>query len=162
MELLSPINKVPTARTGAVPPAQAEFLQTRRATMASTTHWLEIDLLRAGERPPEVRSADPSPYYAARKRAGAADIEVWPIGLRDPLPAIGVPLPSPRQEVALDLQEAVDLVFARYRYTELLDYRSPPPSPAFALDDALWLAGRAECGQSAHAGKGIGDGPPDL
>ena len=161
VELLSPINKVPTAPTGAVPPARAEFLQKRRATMASTTHWLEIDLLRAGERPPEVRSADPGPYYAARKRAGAADLEVWPIGLRDPLPAIGVPLPSPRQEVALDLQEALDLLFDRYRYAELLDYASPPPSPAFALDDALWLAGRIERGQSAYAGNGTGDAPPD-
>ena len=99
-----------------------------------------------------MRSADPGPYYAARKRAGAADLEVWPIGL---------PLPSPRQEGALDLQEAVDLVFARYRYAELLDYRSPPPSPALALDDALWLAGRVERRQSAHGGNGIGDGPPD-
>jgi len=140
VELLSPINKTPTALTGAIPAARAEFLQKRRATMASTTHWVEIDLLRAGERPAEVRNADPGPYYAARKRVGIPDLEVWPIGLRAPLPTIGVPLPPPREEVSLDLQAALELLFARYRYAELLDYGSPPPAPPFALDDAQWLA----------------------
>jgi hypothetical protein len=151
VELLSPINKVSAAPTGALPAARADFLQKRRLTMASTTHWVEIDLLRAGERPVEVRTADPGPYYAACKRAGAAELEVWPISLHDPLPAIGVPLPPPEEEVGLDLQAALDLLFERYRYAELLDYRRPPPAPSFALDDARWLADHVERWRAAGA-----------
>jgi hypothetical protein len=160
VELLSPINKVPTTPTGALPAARADFLQKRRMTMASTTHWVEIDLLRVGERPVEIRTADPGPYYAARKRPGAAELEVWPIGLRDPLPAIGVPLPSPEEEVGLDLQAVLDLLFERYRYAELLDYRSPPPPPSFALDDARWLAGCVERWRAAGADTGAEEASP--
>jgi hypothetical protein len=84
VELLSPINKVPTSLTGALPSARAEFLQKRRETMASTTHRVEIDLLRAGERPPEVRGA--ADYYALHKRVGAREAAVWPCSVRDRLP----------------------------------------------------------------------------
>jgi hypothetical protein len=48
IELLSPINKLPTPQSGVVPMARAEFLRKRGETMASTSHWLEIDLVRAG------------------------------------------------------------------------------------------------------------------
>ncbi|GAC1401605.1 MAG: hypothetical protein NVSMB65_19040 [Chloroflexota bacterium] len=72
--LLSPINKAPTSPSGVVAMPRGEFLQKRRETLASTTHWLEIDLVRAGERPPEVRGA--SDYYALLKRAGVQEAEV--------------------------------------------------------------------------------------
>lgn len=154
VEVLSPINKVPTAGAGVIPPARSDFLQKRRSVMASSTHWLEIDLLRAGERPLEVQHANPGPYYAARKRAGVSDLEVWPIGLRDPLPTIGVPLATPQAEVGLDLQAALDLLFVRYRYAELLDYEGLPPSPPFGLDDRRWLIGQIERSREAYSGDG--------
>ena len=48
IELLSPFNKRPGAQ------GYDAFQEKRRRIMASRTHWLEIDLLRKGERPPEV------------------------------------------------------------------------------------------------------------
>ncbi len=138
IELLSPLNKTPTPQSGVAPAARLEFLQKRRETPASTAHWLEIDLVRAGERPPEVRGA--SDYYALLKRSGAKEAEVWPMGLRDPLPTIAVALPDGRTDVPLDLQAVMEALFERYRYAELIDYRRPSPAPGFPLDDAQWVA----------------------
>ena len=138
IEVLSPINKTPTPLSSVTPTARAEFLQKRRETMTSTAHWLEIDLLRAGERPPEVRGT--TDYYALLKRAGAHEAEVWPMSVRDPLPTIAVALLPGQADVPLDLQVIVDELFGRYRYAELLEYQKPPPLPSFSLDDAQWVA----------------------
>ena len=137
IEVVSPINKA-----SATAQARQDFLRKRQETMASDTHWVEIDLLRTGERPAEVRGA--GPYYAALKRAGASDLEVWPIGLRTPLPSIAIPLSLPIEDIGLDLQAALDLLFTRYRYAQLIDYRSAPPPPAFTLDDRQWVAEQIE------------------
>jgi hypothetical protein len=145
IELLSPINKRPLPSV--VPPASAreEYLHERRETMASPTHWVEIDLLRAGERPPEARGA--GDYYALSHRAGAGEAEIWAWDLREPLPTIGIPLAQPEAEVALDLQEALALLFERYRYAEVLDYhRAPPPC---SLADTLWIAERVRAWEEA-------------
>jgi hypothetical protein len=151
IEVLSPINKVPAPLSGVVPAARADFLQKRREAMDSTRHWLEIDLLRAGERPPEVRGV--TDYYALLKRAGAHEAEVWPVSVRDPLPTIAVPVSPGQPDVPLDLQAIIGALFERYRYAELLDYRLPPPPPAFALDDAAWVAAQVQCRE------GIGEVP---
>jgi hypothetical protein len=90
-----------------------------------------------------------------RKRAGTRDLEVGPISLRDPLPTIGVPLPWPQTEVGLDLQAALDLLFDRYRYAELLDYGSLPPSPPFGLDDRHWLVEQVERSRAADGGNAV-------
>lgn len=138
IELLSPINKTPTLLCGEAPAARAEFLRKRRETMASATHWLEIDLLRAGERPLEVRGA--TDYYALLKRASTPEAEVWPMSLRDPLPTIAVALPPGQADVPLNLQAVIEALFERYRYAELIDYSGPLPAPGLPLDEARWVA----------------------
>jgi hypothetical protein len=35
-------------------------------------------------------------------------------------------------------------LFERYRYAELIDYSTPPPAPAFPLDDAQWVAAQVQ------------------
>ena len=106
--------------------------------MTSRTHWLEIDLLRAGARPPEVASV--GDYYALLRRGdGDGDaMEAWPIGLRDRLPTVAVPLIAPMPDVPLDLQAAIDALFERYDYADWLDYDSPPPAPSLTAADARW------------------------
>ena len=44
IEVLSPTNKTPGAR------GQESYRRKRREVLASTSHWVEIDLLRAGQR----------------------------------------------------------------------------------------------------------------
>ncbi len=150
IEILSPVNKGPEGGARPWASARAEFLRMRQEVMQSTTHWLELDLLRAGERPAEARGI--SAYYALLKRGGGSELELWPCALREPLPTIAVPLAFGHEDVPLDLQGALDTLFARYRYAELLDYRATPPAPAFTSDDARWVAERVRQGAGPIAG----------
>jgi hypothetical protein len=145
IEVLSPVNKAEGTS------GREEFLRKRREVMQSETHWLEIDLLRAGDRPPELRGA--SDYYALLKRGDASDdaVEAWPFSLRDTMPTIAVPLVRPLDDAPLALQQAIDLLFQRYGYAEWLAYESPPPPPLDAAD-AIWVAERVRQWRVAQAG----------
>lgn len=129
LEVLSPFNKT----SG---PGQAAFLHKRQQVMASNTHWIELDLLRAGERPAVVRGQ--SDYYALLKRAGIQPFEVWFTNLRDSLPTIAVPLRPPFADAPLDLQAAFATVYARGYYAASLDYTAPIPHPPLRPADAHW------------------------
>ena len=134
IELLSPTNKA-TGTAG-----REAFLRKRRDLLASPIHWIEIDLLRAGERPPEI--AGQSDYYALLKRAEARDeFAVWYWNLRDELPVIAVPLTAEYPDAALDLQEAFARTYARF-YAGRLTYRDAPPLPRLQPADSAWVAKR--------------------
>lgn len=130
--LLSPFNKVSGER------GRVDFLKKRERVMASDVHWIEIDLLRAGARTPEV--ADKSAYYALLKRGGILGLfEVWYIGLRDQLPTIAVPLRPPFADAPLDLQAAFDDMYQRAHYAQSIDYTTDLPAPALGLPDQQWV-----------------------
>lgn len=113
------------------------FQTKRRQVMASPTHWIEIDLLRAGRRPAEV--AANSDYYALLKRGQTQlPYEVWYFDLRDPLPTIAVPLRHPHEDVPLDLGAVLKDVYRRARYAESIDYTSDIPSPRLRPADRQW------------------------
>lgn len=134
IEVLSPVNKAGGAK-------QAAFQSKRRAVMNSPAHWIEIDLLRAGDRPPEV--ANKSDYYALLKRgAQPGPYEVWYAQLRDRLPTIAVPLRAPFADVPLDLQAVLNDAYHEARYDAQLAYQGAPPAPALAPADAAWAAAR--------------------
>ena len=133
LEVLSPINKAPATSR-----ARSDFLRKRAETFASRTHWVEIDLLRSGERTPQVREV--GDYCVLVKRSGTAVAGVWPIGLRDRLPTIGVPLRDDADDLPLDLQVLLDQVWTDGRYADLVDYAGPPPPPALNAADARWAA----------------------
>jgi hypothetical protein len=133
IEILSPRNKARRSR------GRREFVGKRNAIFSTRTNWIEIDLLRAGERPEEV--AGKSDYYALLHRGRASGrLEVWYVDLRDPLPAVAVPLRDPHPDVALDLQQALDTVYTRARYADEIDYTQPVPPPPLLPADAAWAA----------------------
>lgn len=135
IELLSPINKAPGSS------GQREFLRKRQQIMKSSTHWLEIDLLRAGTRPPGLPLQ--GDYDAVLHRAEAGErLEAWFVTVREPLPTIAVPLHEPFEDVPLSLQEAVETVYERYHYNAVIDYAEEPPPPPLREDDAAWLRER--------------------
>ncbi|MFN8496129.1 MAG: DUF4058 family protein [Caldilineaceae bacterium] len=132
IELLSPFNK--SAGTS----GQRAFQKKRKTVMRSDANWLEIDLLRADFRPPEV--AGKSDYYALLKRGQqATPYEVWYFALRDPLPTIAVPLRPTFADVPLDLQAVFDDMYQRAYYAESVDYTSEPPAPRLKPADANWV-----------------------
>ncbi|MGH2343935.1 MAG: DUF4058 family protein [Chloroflexota bacterium] len=137
IEVLSPINKVPGSA------GQGEFLRKREQIMGSTSHWLEIDLLRAGTRPRGIPVH--GGYNAMLHRARDPErLEGWFATIRQALPTIAVPLSPPFEDVPLDLQEVVDTVYTRYHYDAAIEYEDEPPPPTFSPSDAAWLRERID------------------
>jgi len=123
IEVLSPTNKIPGAR------GQQSYRRKRTEVLASPSHWIEIDLLRDGER---FMAAELIPYgdyfvhvsRAERRPAGT----VWPIRLTQRLPIIPVPLRAPDLDGQLDLQQVLATVYDRSSYDLTIDYgREPAP-----------------------------------
>jgi hypothetical protein len=135
IDVRSPVNKRPGH------PGQRRFERKRARLLQADLHWIEIDLLRGGERPPEL--AGRAPYLAALHRAGGAVLDLWPIGLRERLPTIAVPLVEPLPDVPLDLATALTAVYDRYGYDLVVDDRADPPPPPFTPDDLAWIRARS-------------------
>jgi hypothetical protein len=131
IELLSPANKTPNSE------GRRRYLQKQHDLLRSTAHLLEIDLLHYGEHtvflPREAlrREGDAWDYLIALHRAGESRYagEVWFVRLSERLPRVSLPLLPEDPEVVIDLQDAVDTVYAQGRYHELLDYSAEPPAP---------------------------------
>jgi hypothetical protein len=133
IEILSPANKQGKGLE--------EYLTKRAAILQTSTHLLELDLLRAGERIPLLGGElPPAPYYVFLSRfTNRPWTEVWPVQLRDPLPTVPVPLLPPDPEAPLALQPAINACFELVRYHEhLLDYTQPPPLPPLTSEDLAW------------------------
>jgi len=135
IELLSPSNKLPGDD-------RERYLRKRRDFIQSGANLVEIDLVRQGT------AVFPTPAARLLLETGACysvavfrttrpkQLEVYPICLRNPLPAIRVPLRPTDADVAVDLQPLINQCHERGRYHSL-DYRSeliPPLGP----DDAAW------------------------
>lgn len=133
MELLSPVNK----RRGQ---GRREYLEKRRALLAASVHFIEIDLLRSYPRMPFDDVLPPAHYLVLVSKAGERpQSSVWPMSVRQPLPTIPIPLLPPDPSVPLDIGQALRTAYARARYDLRLDYHKPPVPP-LAADDAAWAA----------------------
>jgi len=143
IELLSPFNKAPGVQ------GRTAFMNKRQSVMASEAHWVEIDLLRSGERPRLV--AHKSDYYALLKRGGTlGPYEVWYFDLRDSLPTIFIPLRPPFADVLLDLQTAFAEVYQRGYYANDINYGGPVPLPALRAADVAWVQEQVNAWQVEH------------
>lgn len=134
IELLSPANKRRGTKT------REGYLRKRDTLLASTTHLLEIDLLRRGERLPLRPPPPAAPYYAVLSRADRRpDADCWPIRLQDPLPVVPVPLLPPDPDVPLDLGAALREVYDQAGYDLDMDY-TVEPFPPLEGENAVWAA----------------------
>jgi hypothetical protein len=135
IEVLSPSNKRPGE-------GQQLYLKKREDMKLGGVNTVEIDLLRAGERPlpiePErVPPTHRSAYQAWTWRASdARRLAIFRVSLRERLPAIPIPLRSTDADVILDLQPILDQCYRNGGYDDI-DYRVPP-APPLAEDDAVW------------------------
>lgn len=124
LEILSPVNKERSHK------AHADYLTKREELLASRIHFIEIDFLRAGTRPPLAKPVPSAPYYVMLSRANRRPIvQVWPIQISDKLPVLPVPLARHDPDVALDLSECAASVYERGGYDTQIDYREPVPPP---------------------------------
>ena len=134
IEILSPVNKRPGAE------AADTYDRKRREIFNSAVHLLEIDLLRAGRRPAVATPLPEAPYFVFLSRVQRRPrIEIWPLGLRDAIPTLPVPLQQGDADVPLRLTDALRHIYASARYDLRIDYREPPPAPDLPAEDAAWL-----------------------
>jgi Protein of unknown function (DUF4058) len=129
IELLSPSNKY----TGA---DCESFLRKRLALLNRAVHYLEIDLLRGGRRMP-IQDLPPCDYYVYLNRFDRRPrAEFWPLGLRDRLPLIPIPLLATDTEARADLQDVLNTVYDRACYEHSI--YNGEPEPVLSPEDSKW------------------------
>jgi hypothetical protein len=138
LELLSPSNKLESDE-------RDRYLRKRRSYIRGGVNLVEMDLVRQGTSifPEAVRSvlrqAQAGYAVCVIRAAQPSEQEVYPIGLRDRLPAIRIPLRPTDADVVVDLQALINQCHERGRY-HLLNYRIEL-EPPLALDEAGWVDG---------------------
>jgi hypothetical protein len=132
VELLSPTNK----RRGE---NRTSYLGKRRAILAGDVNLVEIDLLRAHPpMPPPDRP--PCAYSVMVVRRGWGSVaEFWPIGLRDPLPIVPIPLRSDDLDARADLKAALDGAYDDAAYASRVYKKNP--DPPLSPEDEVWARG---------------------
>lgn len=129
VELLSPSNKNQGGN-------RDQYLSKRGKILESPTHLVEIDLLRGGPRMP-MRDLPPCDYCVLVSTAPRRPMAgIWPVGLREPLPCVPIPLHAGDAPPRLDLQEALHCVYEAAGYRKYIygEQPRPPLSPA----DQTW------------------------
>ena len=129
IEFLSPTNK-------SAGPNRDDYLSKRAQFFASDVNFVEIDLLRGGTRPrpPDLPKCD---YYVLVSRADALpDMGMWPIGIRERLPKIPIPLAAPDTDAMLDLQNVFNQAYDAANYGNYI--HSETPQPPLSIDDEAW------------------------
>jgi hypothetical protein len=129
IELLSPANKRPG-------PDREQYLAKRGKLLNSPAHLVEIDLIRTGDPMPSEDRPD-CVYSVAVSRVEDRPVAgFWPIGLRDTLPDIPIPLRRPHPDARLDLQGLLHRIYDAAGYAYYVYEGSP--APGLAPDDAAW------------------------
>ena len=132
IELLSPSNKEPGADRN-------KYIEKRVEVLTSRTNFIELDLLRGGQRLP-IRDLPACDYYALVSRWWERpSMGRWPVKLRDPLPAIPIPLRRGEAEPLVELKPVLDRTYDEAGYAYRI-YRHEP-EPPLSAEDAAWAKG---------------------
>lgn len=130
IELLSPANKT-TGR------ARGQYLQKRQSYLATGVSFVEIDLLRAGERMPFGEPPPPPSDYSVvvSREWEFPDAGVWSFSVREPVPVVPIPLSPKDGDVALDIRRCLDQCYDLAEYDRSIDYTIPPDPPLRQPDE---------------------------
>jgi hypothetical protein len=129
VELLSPEIKQPGEN-------RRRHLAKRADLMSKAVHVVEIDLLRCHS-PMPWNHRPTCTYSVVVSRAGMRpQAGFWPIGLRDPLPTVPVPLRTGEPDARLDLRNIIDRIYDESGYRFFLYQRDP--DPPLSDDDLAW------------------------
>jgi Protein of unknown function (DUF4058) len=129
IELLSPTNKRPGCD-------RDTFVLKRQRLLASTAHYIEIDLLRGGPRLPFKDPPDCDYYVLVSRAERRPRLGMWPLKLRDRLPEIPIPVREPHPDARIDLQTVLNRVYDAAGYEDYL--YAGRPQPRLQPDDEAW------------------------
>ena len=136
IEVVSPTNK-------AGGPGRVSYKAKQKETLARDCHLVEIDLLRNGRHVvaiPHWRVKPFEPFdslccvcrWPSRNR-----FELYPRTLRQRLPRVRIPLADDDPDATLDVQAAVEEVYAEGRYARRVRY-DEPCRPRLSPVDQVW------------------------
>jgi hypothetical protein len=134
IELLSPSNK----ESGCV--GQARYLEKRASALHGGLQWVEIDLLRGGQRPPlnvDLPKKFDCLAYVAQAIPTGWHYFAYGWGLREPLPPLLIPLLGADQAL-LDLAACFRVAYDAIGADEEAGYASDPPLPRLRARDRRW------------------------
>jgi Protein of unknown function (DUF4058) len=133
LELLSPKNK----QGGQ---GRSAYERKRTQTLASTTHFVEIDLLRRGRSLPLGQMTRSAGYYVLVARGDRRPHgDLYSFGLRDFMPSFPMPLEGSDEEPMVMLQSLFDGVYDRAGFDLAIDYDRPMPKPLLSEEDSDWV-----------------------
>ena len=133
IELLSPKNK----RAGE---GKEAYLRKRQQILTSSTHLVEIDLLRGGKPMPMQGVDERKDYRILVSRSdNRPQAQLYAFNLPDAIPKVEVPLQARDNSIILDLKPILDGVYDRAGYHFRIDY-SQPTVPVLSRKAAAWAS----------------------
>lgn len=132
IEILSPINKLSGE-------GRKQYETKRNKVLGSSTHLVEIDLLRRGEPMPVYPSSIQTHYrilVSRGERRPQADL--YAFNLPDTIPSFPLPLKSGDREPLVDLQLLLSNVYDQASYDLAIDY-TQEPVPPLSEEDRVWV-----------------------
>jgi hypothetical protein len=143
IEIVSPSNKRPG-------PDRRAYEAKQREVLESDANLMEIDLLRSGRRLlpyPDLEHTIAEldcDYLVLLNRSSLRvgtwmDYTLYPVGVREILPCLPVPLSGNDADVPFDLQVVVDRTYRGGPYLRAIDYGADP-EPLLEPEDAEWAA----------------------
>ena len=132
IEILSPINK--SSGQG-----RQQYESKRNKVLGSSTHLVEIDLLRKGQPMPVYRSNIKTHYRILVSRGHfRPQADLYAFNLRDTIPSFPLPLKYGDLEPSVDLQVLLNNVYDRASYDLAIDY-AQEPVPRLSKEDRIWI-----------------------
>jgi len=129
IELLSPTNQ-------SAGPDREQYIAKRHRLLSTPVHLVEIDLLRCAARMP-VDGLPRCEYCVMVSTCNERPrVALWPVGLRDRLPVVPLPLDPPDPPAAIDLQQLLHRVYDAAGYEDYV--YAVAPQPALTPEDAAW------------------------
>lgn len=139
LEVLSPKNK----RAGE---GRDAYLRKRQHVLASLTHLVEIDLLRAGKPMPIQGNPSNADYRILVSRGDRRPTaQLYAFSLRDPIPVFPLPLKVGEAELLVNLNEILNGVYERAGFDLRIDY-TQPPQPPLSEAEVPWAEERSRQG----------------
>jgi Protein of unknown function (DUF4058) len=131
IEILSPKNKRPGEGRNA-------YETKRQRVLGSSTHLVEIDLLRVGEPMLVFGDGTQNDYRILISRAeNRPQSDLYTFNLQDVIPAFSLPLQTGDREPLVDLQRLLAGIYDRASYDLVIDY-SKYPALQLSQQNAVW------------------------
>jgi hypothetical protein len=132
IEVLSPTNK--RTKEG-----RKSYLDKREKILQSDTNLVEIDLIRAGEKMPMITHIADTDYRILIVRSyRLPSAQLFAFSVRETIPNFTIPLQKGEQEIEVNLQDLLSVIYKKARFDLTLDYNIPPV-PDLSVEAQEWM-----------------------